>query len=123
VVNSSVYQLCTKFVSRRISIINVFQVNRVTHTIIFVVLSLIHSQTQDDTTNTNTTTGNIEKYNRKLEKLTKVCPHAQFLKTDQNRELFTKHGLQYNRLGKQQLLHQVALKVYSLFEQKNYLFS
>jgi hypothetical protein len=29
-----------------------------------------------------------------------------------------KHGLHYNRLGKQHLIYQIVLKVYSLFEQK-----
>jgi hypothetical protein len=31
---------------------------------------------------------------------------------------FTKHELHYNRLGKQHLIYQITLKVYSLFEQK-----
>ena len=54
---------------------------------------------------------------KKLEKLSKLSPHARFLKTDQHRTLFTKHGLHYNRLGKQYLLHQVALMICTLFMQ------
>jgi len=74
-----------------------------------------------DTANTNTVNEGIEKFSKKLEKLIKASPHARFLKTDQNRKLFMKHGLHHNRLGKQYLFHQVASMVYSLFEQKNHL--
>jgi len=45
-------------------------------------------------------------------------PHDSFLKTDQIRKLFTKHGLHHNRLGKQYFFHQIASMVYYLFEQK-----
>jgi hypothetical protein len=61
-----------------------------------------------DTTNTNTVNDGIEKLKKKLEKLMKVSPHASFLKTDQNRKLFTKRGLHNKRLGKQYLFHQIA---------------
>ena len=71
-----------------------------------------------DTANTNTVNDSIEKFNRKLEKLIKVSPHASFLKTEQNRKLYTRHGLHYNRLGTQYVFHQIALMVYSLLEQK-----
>ena len=79
---------------------------------------LINVPHRYDTINTNTTNHDIEKFNKKLEKLTKLSPHARFLKTDQHRTLFTKHGLHYNRLGKQYLLHQVALMICTLFMQK-----
>jgi len=42
-----------------------------------------------DTTNTNTVNEGIEKFNKNLEKLIKASPNASFLKTDQNRKLFT----------------------------------
>ena len=72
-----------------------------------------------DTANTTSTVNDsIEKFNRRLEKLVKVSPYASFLKTEQNRELYTRRGLHYNRLGKQYLFHQIALMVYSLLEQK-----
>jgi len=71
-----------------------------------------------DTADTNTVKDSIEKFNRRLEKLVKVSPHASFPKTEQNRKLYTRHGLRYNRLGKRYLLHQIALMVYSLLEQK-----
>ena len=71
-----------------------------------------------DSTNANTTNYVIGKFNKKLDKLIKISPHASFLKTEQNRKLFTKHGLHFNRKGKHCLLHQLALKMYSLFVQK-----
>jgi hypothetical protein len=71
-----------------------------------------------DTANTNTVNDGIEKFDKRLEKLTKISPHASFLKTEQNRTLYTRHGLNCNRLGKQYLFHQIALMVYSLLEQK-----
>jgi hypothetical protein len=48
---------------------------------------LINIPHRYDTTNTNTTNENIEKFNKKLEKLIKVSPHARFFKTNQNRKL------------------------------------
>jgi len=53
-----------------------------------------------DMTNTNTVNDSIEKFNKRLEKLTNISPHASFLKTEQNRKLYTRHALHYNRLGK-----------------------
>lgn len=80
---------------------------------------LINIPHRYDTINSNTTNHDIGKFNKKLLKLTKVFPHASFLQTDQNRQLFTKHGLHYNKFGKYILLHQLALMIYSLFVQKN----
>jgi len=71
-----------------------------------------------DMADTNTVNDGTEKFNKRLEKLTKISPHASFLKTEQNRKLYTRHGLHYNRLGKQYLFHQIGLMVYSLLEQK-----
>ena len=51
-----------------------------------------------DIANTNTVNEGIEKLNKKLEELIKASPHASFLKTDQNRKLFMKHGFCHNRL-------------------------
>jgi len=71
-----------------------------------------------DTAHTNTVNDGTKKFNKRLEKLTKISPHTSFLKTEQNRKLYTRHGLHYNRLGKQYLFHQIGLMVYSLLEQK-----
>jgi len=79
---------------------------------------LINVPNRYDTTNANTTNHNTGNFNKKLEKLIKISPHASFLKTNQNRDLFTKHGLHYNKFGKHCMLHQVALKIYSIFAQK-----
>ena len=54
-----------------------------------------------DMANTNTVNDVIEKFNKRLEKLTTISPLASFLKTEQNRKLYTRHGIHYNRLGKQ----------------------
>jgi ABC-type uncharacterized transport system ATPase subunit len=75
---------------------------------------LINIPHRYDITNTNTANGNIEKFNKKLEEHIKLSPHARFLKTNQNRKLFMMHALCYNRLGKQHLFYQTALKVHSL---------
>ena len=64
-----------------------------------------------DTANTNTVNDSTEKCHRRLEKLVKVSPHANFLKTEQNRKLYTRHGLHYNRLGKRYLFHQIVLGI------------
>jgi hypothetical protein len=53
-----------------------------------------------DTGNSNMINEGIERLNKRLNKLVTVSPHASFLKIDQNRNLFTNHGLRHNRLGK-----------------------
>ena len=60
----------------------------------------------------------ISDLNRKLQKLVKVFPHASFLETDNNRNLFTNHGLHLNKLGKQLVNHQIASLLLITFEQK-----
>jgi hypothetical protein len=77
---------------------------------------LVHIPCRYDTAKTNTVNEGNEKFNMNLEKLIKAS-HACFLKTHQNKKLFTKHGLQHNRLRKQLLFHQFASMVCSLFEQ------
>ena len=49
----------------------------------------------------------------------KSFPHARFLETDNNRNLFTNHGLHLNRLGKQLVNHQIASLLLTTFEQKS----
>jgi lysophospholipase L1-like esterase len=60
----------------------------------------------------------ISTLNRKLKKLVKVFPHTKFLEVDNNRKLFTKHGLHLNKLGKQLITYQLASFIHSIFEQK-----
>jgi hypothetical protein len=72
-----------------------------------------------DTGNSSIINEGIERLNKTLNKLFTVSPRASFLKIDQNGNLFTNHGLHHNRLGKQIFFHQIAITVYSLFEQRN----
>jgi len=60
---------------------------------------------------------NITSLNRKLQKLVNVLPHTTFLKME-DRNLYTKHGLHLNKLGKQLVQHQIASFLHSIFEQK-----
>jgi hypothetical protein len=46
-----------------------------------------------------------------------VFPHTKFFETN-NRNLFTKHGLCVNKLGKQLVAYQIASLLHSIFEQK-----
>jgi len=62
---------------------------------------------------------NITSLNRKLQKLVNVLPHTTFLKMEEDRNLYTKHGLHLNKLGKQLVQHQIASLLHSIFEQKN----
>ena len=62
---------------------------------------------------------NISILNTKLQKLVKVFPHAHFLETDSNRNLFTNHGLHLNALGKQLVNHQRVSVLLNTFEQKS----
>ena len=61
---------------------------------------------------------NISILNRKLQKLVKVFPHASFLETDHNRNLFTNHGLHLNKLGKQLVNQHIASLLLITFDQK-----
>jgi hypothetical protein len=72
-----------------------------------------------DTRKSSIVNEGIGRLNKKLNKLVTISPHARFLETDQDRKLFTNHGLHHNRLGKQLFFHQIAIMVYSLFEQRN----
>jgi len=50
-----------------------------------------------DSPNSITVNMNISVLNGKLQKLVKVFPHTRFLETDNNRNLFTNHGLHLNK--------------------------
>jgi hypothetical protein len=57
----------------------------------------------------------ISQTNRKLFKLTRYSPNIRFLEANDDSELFTKHGLHRNKLGKQQTVSQIASYTFSLF--------
>jgi hypothetical protein len=68
----------------------------------------------------STSVNEVSTLNRKLKKLVQVSPHTKFLETDNNRNLFTKHGLHLNKLGKQLVTCQIASLIHLVFEQKTF---
>jgi len=72
-----------------------------------------------DVPNSISVNRNISVLNRKLQKLVKIFPHASFLEMDNNRNLFTNHGLHLNKVGKQLAInHQIASLLLTTFEQE-----
>jgi hypothetical protein len=57
----------------------------------------------------------IKEYNRKLSKIALAYDHIQFLDVDINRNLYTKHGLHFNKFGKVQLAKQLVSIVQLMF--------
>ena len=57
--------------------------------------------------------GEINFFNRKLAKLDRIFPHVNILGTDDNRLLFTRHGLHLSGLGKELLANYLVLHIYS----------
>jgi hypothetical protein len=53
-----------------------------------------------------------------LKKLVKVFPHTSFLETENNRNVFTNHGLHLNKTGKRLVTYQIASLLHSIFEHK-----
>jgi hypothetical protein len=68
--------------------------------------------------NANSVNNSISIFNRKVKKLIKSCPHAKVIEIDNNRKLFTHHGLHRNELGKRLVTYLLASFVQSHFEQK-----
>jgi hypothetical protein len=58
----------------------------------------------------------IRAYNRKLCKLAKIFPHVNVIEIDNNRQLFTAHGLHLNSLGKESLSNYL-LHIYSALKE------
>jgi hypothetical protein len=71
-----------------------------------------------DLPNTAFVNSSISILNKKIKKLIKVFPHANVIEIDNNRKLFTNHGLHRNKLGKQLATYSIASFIQSLFEQK-----
>ena len=59
----------------------------------------------------------ISKLNRKLLKLSKLLPHTMFVNTNNNRKLFSNHGLHCNKTGKRFVNSQVAYQILVTFHQ------
>ena len=53
-----------------------------------------------DLSNSYAVNKKISTLNKKLQKLVRVFPHTRFLGSNNDRKLFTKHGLHRNKLGK-----------------------
>ena len=68
-----------------------------------------------DVQNNEVTNKNISKLNGKLQKLVKINPHTKFLVTPNDKNLYTKHGLHYNRKGKYLNNLQIASLLLSTF--------
>jgi hypothetical protein len=60
--------------------------------------------------------GEIKNFNRKLRKLAKIFSHVNVIEVDNNRQLFTTHGLHLNGLGKELLSSHLLLHIYSALE-------
>jgi hypothetical protein len=71
-----------------------------------------------DLPNVNSVNHSISILNKKIKKLTKAFPHANVIETDDNRNLFTNHRLDRNKLVKRLPIHLLASFAQSLFEQK-----
>jgi hypothetical protein len=56
--------------------------------------------------------------NRKLQKLAKIFPHTNFIGFENDRKLFTTHGLHHNKLGKQLVTLQLTHFLLNIFDQK-----
>jgi hypothetical protein len=55
---------------------------------------------------------------RKIKKLIKALPHTSFLETDNNRNVFTKHGLHQNKLGNRLVTYQIVSFLQFYYEHK-----
>jgi hypothetical protein len=85
-------------------------IKSVNHTnIIVVCVSHRH-----DLENYSYINNNIRLLNSKPYRLAKIFKHVSILEVDNNRLLFTKHGLHLNVLGKRLLTNQLSLQILSL---------
>jgi len=69
-----------------------------------------------DLPNSTSVNSSISILNRKIKKLVKVFPHTSFLETEDNKNLFTNHGLHLNKFGKWLVTCQIASLLQSIFE-------
>jgi hypothetical protein len=58
----------------------------------------------------------VKIFNRKLCKLAKIFSHVKIIESDNDRQLFTTHGLHLNRSGKELLFSHLLLHIYSALE-------
>ena len=61
----------------------------------------------------------INSLNKKLEKLAKAYTYTSFIDTNNDRSMFTKHGLHFNKLGKRSIIQKLAGLLTSTFDRKS----
>jgi len=62
----------------------------------------------------------ITTINRKVKKIVKAFPYTYFMEMDNDRILFTNHGLHKNKLGKWLVNCQIVNFIHSIFEPRDY---
>ena len=50
--------------------------------------------------------------------MTQILPNTSYLNANNDRKLFTRHGLHQNKLGKRTIIAQISAYVFSLFKSK-----
>jgi len=70
---------------------------------------------QYDLPNSHEVNREISALNNKLEKLVRVLPHARFIYLNNDMNLYTKHGLHHNKLGKMLISFQLAECILTTF--------
>ena len=56
--------------------------------------------------------------NNKLQKLVRILPHTTFLDSNNDRQLFTRHGLHRNKLGKRLVTSQIVCHILATFQHR-----
>jgi len=56
--------------------------------------------------------------NKKLKKLVRILPHTKFLDSNNDRQLFTRHGLHRNKLGKYLVTSQIVCHILATFQHR-----
>jgi hypothetical protein len=80
-----------------------------------VVLSIPHRYDLHDCTVVNS---KISRINKMLSKLAYLSPNISFLDSNNDSNLFTRHGLHRNKLGKKLVIAQIANHIFSIFKCK-----
>ena len=57
--------------------------------------------------------------NKKLQKLVRLLPHTKFLNSNNDRHLFTRHGLHHNKLGKHLITLQIVCHILAIFQHRS----
>ena len=82
-----------------------------------LVLGLPH---QYDLQNNLDVNSKIHNINKKLSKLVSILPSAHFLDSNNDRNLYTKHGLHKNKQGKRQTVAQISSLIFTVFIRNNH---